>query len=285
MGKKVIFKGVDFSENAIVVNLLMKIKAGESFTYEGVTYSGGTDGAYYELNDVPATFGSSSAQNYLQELKIGKPYVELGRQYCMNQTSLEKVTFGDNVYFEEISYNMFKGCSSLKTILGTPNLSRSKRLNGCFSGCTSLEENIDLSTWQTSTIQYFSQMFIGCSNLKSINISSFSTQSATTMESMFSGCTNLETLVLGDDFNLNIQDLNCSGMFYQCNKLAAITAPNCQASDYNVSETTTYALVSAITGSAYHSSRKNTPLVISCKNGGTLTGTYVNGTGWSWVAS
>jgi surface protein len=284
MGKKVIFKGVDFSENAIVVNLLMKIKAGQSFTYEGVTYSGGTDGAYYELNDVPATFGSNSAQNYLQELKIGKPYVELGGQYCMNQTSLEKVTFGDNVYFEAISYNMFKGCSSLKTILGTPNLSRSQKLNGCFSGCTSLE-NIDLSTWDTSGIIYFNQVFANCTNIKSINISSFSTQNATTVESMFASCQNLETIVLGENFNLNIQDLNYSGMFWQCNKLASIIAPNCLASDYNVSGTTTYALVSAITGSTYHSVRGYIPLVISCKNGGILTGTYVVGTGWSWVVS
>ena len=283
MGKSIIFKGVDFSENAIVVNLLMKIKAGESFTYEGVTYSGGTDGAYYELEDVPSSFGSSTAQNYLQEVKIGKPFVELGYQYFFNQKNLEKVQFGSDVYWAGQAYNFFKGCTALTSVTGTPNLSRSTHLSGTFSGCTSLV-NIDLSTWNTSTAIILAQFFASCTALKSVDISSFSTASATSVQRMFNGCTSLETLVLGSAFDLN-KTIDVTDMFYNCNKLSSIVATHCTASDYATQNTQMYALVSAISGSGFQSARALTPLVITCANNQTLTGTYVHGTGWTWAVS
>lgn len=280
MGKKIIFKGADFSENAIVVNLLMKIKAGESFTYNGVTYSGGTDGAYYELEDVPTTFGDISTQNYLQEVKIGKPYIELDAQYFMNQASLEKVIFGKDVYFGGQSYNMFKGCTALTTIIGNPDISHSTNISGLFSNCSSLI-NLNISSWNSQSANAMNQIFASCSSLKTLNISSFSTANTTSAQRMFNGCENLETLTLGTNFNLN-KTIDVTDMFWHCDKLSSIIAPGCVASEYNTPNTQMYALVNAITSSGFAYARQLKSLVITCNNGGILTGTYIHDTGWSW---
>lgn len=66
--------------------------------------------------------------------------------------------------------NMFQGCKGLKELKGIKNLVNTKVTNtsSMFEDCASLEE-IDISDWDTSNVEDFSRMFLGCYNLKKIN--------------------------------------------------------------------------------------------------------------------
>lgn len=281
MGKKIIFDGADFSENAIIMNFLMKIKAGESFTYNDVTYYGGENGKYYELNEVPSTFSSNTNVNYLQEVTIGKPETTLAAQYFMNQRSLEKVTFQNGVSLASVCYNLFKGCALLKEVIGIPDISSTTQINGLFSGCSSLEE-LDLSQWDFSNVVYAPQMFLSCTSLKTVDVSSISTTDATNLSSMFSGCQNIESITFGANFIWNKSGLDISSMFYNCNALTTIVAPNCSVSDTTASGSITKALLDTINGSTYNSVRENKTLNIICSDG-TIVGKYTHKTkSWSF---
>lgn len=65
--------------------------------------------------------------------------------------------------------NMFQGCKGLKELKGIKNLVNTKvtNTNSMFEDCASLEE-IDISDWDTSNVEDFSRMFLGCYNLKKI---------------------------------------------------------------------------------------------------------------------
>ena len=55
---------------------------------------------------------------------------------------------------------------------------------GMFSDCSSLEE-LNLSSFDTSNVQYMSGLFSGCKGLKSINISSFNMKNVIEINHMF----------------------------------------------------------------------------------------------------
>ena len=61
---------------------------------------------------------------------------------------------------------------------------------------------IDFSSWDTSAVTDFSEMFAGCSNVQYLDVSKLNTNSATTMASMFSDCSKLE--------GINLDSLNTS---------------------------------------------------------------------------
>ena len=65
--------------------------------------------------------------------------------------------------------NMFQGCKGLKELKGIKNLVNTKVTNtsSMFEDCASLEE-IDISDCDTSNVEDFSRMFLGCYNLKKI---------------------------------------------------------------------------------------------------------------------
>lgn len=71
----------------------------------------------------------------------------------------------------EVPYmkGMFSGCESLKELKGISNLVNKKTvdISSMFKGCSSLEE-IDITDWDTSSIEDFSGMFDGCTSLKKI---------------------------------------------------------------------------------------------------------------------
>jgi len=59
--------------------------------------------------------------------------------------------------------------------------------------------SLDLSSWDTSNVEYFSTMFAFC-GVHSLDISSWNTGSATTLSSTFQDARNLSRLVLGEHF-------------------------------------------------------------------------------------
>ena len=80
---------------------------------------------------------------------------------------------------------MFKDCSSLKTIdlssFNTPSLNV---IDHMFFNCSSLE-SIDLSNFSTSLISNFSNLFSECTKLKYLDISSFNFEKVDNLENLF----------------------------------------------------------------------------------------------------
>ena len=69
-------------------------------------------------------------------------------------------------------------------------------MSGLFDGCTKLESiNVDWST-TTSQINYFTNMFKGCSSLKSLDLRTLNTSGASRFTNMFNGCSSLQDLDL-----------------------------------------------------------------------------------------
>ena len=70
-----------------------------------------------------------------------------------------------------------------------------ENIGSMFSGCNLLE-SIDLSNFDTTKVINMSKMFSNCKSLKSINLSKFTTSLVTDMNGMFSGCSSLESIDL-----------------------------------------------------------------------------------------
>ena len=118
-----------------------------------------------------------------------------------------------------------------------------------FSGCSSLEK-LDLSSFDTSSVENMSNMFYNCLSLQSLNIKNFQTNCVTTMENMFYGCRSLQELDLYNFntakvvhlekmfancislYSLNIDSfktlnaINMSNMFKNCNSLTSLNLQN-----------------------------------------------------------
>ena len=62
-----------------------------------------------------------------------------------------------------------------------------------FNKCSSLT-NINLSNFNTSTVNNMSYMFSGCSSFTNINLSNFNTNNAIDMRYMFYGCSSLTNI-------------------------------------------------------------------------------------------
>ena len=94
--------------------------------------------------------------------------------------------------------------------LSSFDTSNVKEFSQMFEACYSLEKIEGLENWDTSKACTFTEMFSGCRSLKELDLSSFDTSAAydnyTDMNnstshafvSMFSGMNSLEKLILGD---------------------------------------------------------------------------------------
>ncbi|MCD8240689.1 MAG: DUF285 domain-containing protein [Oscillospiraceae bacterium] len=91
--------------------------------------------------------------------------------------------------------NLFAGYSNLVSIAfnGCVYTGDTKKMSGMFSGCESLTA-LDLSGFDTSSVEDMSYMFENCSSLSSLDVSGFDTSSVTNMDGMFAGCSALQEL-------------------------------------------------------------------------------------------
>ena len=92
-----------------------------------------------------------------------------------------------------------------------------------FDGCSSLK-SLDLSNFYTGNVTNMSEMFSGCSNLTSLDLSNFNTGNVTNMSEMFSGCSNLTSLDLSSFNTTNVTDM--SSMFIVCKSLTGLDLNN-----------------------------------------------------------
>lgn len=167
-----------------------------------------------------------------------------------NNTHLEDVTLPSLPSITDVN-NMFGGCSSLTGVDMKDGVSHISNMRGMFSTCSKIE-SIDLSSFDTSHVASFQNVFSGCNSLARLTVdnSKFVLDSVTdfngsfaqcrllkkiplslrsghvaTCQNMFSGCENLKTLNL---LEFNTKDVgttqgSMSGMFDGCSKLSEVT--------------------------------------------------------------
>ena len=286
MGKKLVIPGADFSTNGIAIPMVIKIAAGQSVVIGGNTYSGGTNGEAYELDTFPTTFKESSAVTYLEKVTINSTDFQLKDAYFQYQQGLKRISFLSK---PQTTKNLSAAFAYNRTLTGIDGLDLIEttgvtNFNQMFRSCETMT-NFDVSNFDTSEATNISNMFAGCARVVTLDLSSFDTKKVTNMDRVFSGCSYLENLILGEDWDMVTGNPSKTDMFYLNVKLASITAPNCQSTEYGQAGTQLNALISAIAASGFNASRNTTPLVITCGDGHTVTGAYIHGTGWTWTVA
>ena len=121
----------------------------------------------------------------------------------------------------------FQQCDNLKiTGLNTMKV-KPTNLIYTFANLTSttIKNNFDLSSWDTSLCTDMNNMFSGCSSLTSLNLSSWDTSLCTNFSGMFNGCTQLIEIKGIENFNVS-SVTNFSNMFYQCQSLTKLDLRN-----------------------------------------------------------
>ena len=96
-------------------------------------------------------------------------------------------------------------------------------MNGLFYGCESLEE-LDLSNFDTSSVEKMNFMFYYLKSIKSLGISNFNTEKVEYMNYMFKGC---ESLISLDISSFQVEQLkNFDGMFSSCLSIKSLNISN-----------------------------------------------------------
>lgn len=113
----------------------------------------------------------------------------------------------------------FSDCINLTYV--NPNMDTSKvdRMTNMFYGCSSLK-SLDLSGFNTSGVNRMENMFRNCSSLESLNISSFDVSKVQFMQDMFRGCSSLKSLDLSSFDDNQVTDM--SRMFRDCHSLESV---------------------------------------------------------------
>lgn len=120
----------------------------------------------------------------------------------------------------------FSKCSKLQYVSGdaTENtFANVTNMSNMFYGCSILK-SMDLSNFDTSNVTEFSSMFFNCRMLKEIDLKSFNTSKAERMGYMFLSCTFLENVDLSSFDTKNTKIF--LGMFSGCKYLKTLNLKN-----------------------------------------------------------
>lgn len=116
---------------------------------------------------------------------------------------------------------MFGGCSSLDSLDLSHFNAEGVNYHGLyamFSGCSSLKF-LDVSNFPANRPKMqLDAMFKGCSSLQMLDLSSFSTGLANSVTDMFDGCSALRTIYVSDHFTFKY-GVSSSNMFRNCENL------------------------------------------------------------------
>lgn len=99
------------------------------------------------------------------------------------------------------------------------NVSRMTVAARMFEDCTKMS-SIDLTHFDSSSLDSTNSMFSECNSLKSIDLSGWDTRNMTNMTLMFEGCRSLKSLDLSSWDTRNVTSMG--GMFFQCSGLNSI---------------------------------------------------------------
>jgi len=100
--------------------------------------------------------------------------------------------------------------------------------SGLFSGFTNLENIDNLTNLNTTNVLLMSEMFSGCSSLKTLDLSRLDTSKVIDMSGMFAECRSLTTLNLGNFDTSKL--INIESMFANCRNLISLNIDNLNTS-------------------------------------------------------
>ena len=119
---------------------------------------------------------------------------------------------------------MFRGCSNITEIdLSNFDTSSVESMGYMFYGCSSLI-SINLSNLDTSKVIFMYYMFQDCNSLISLDLSDFKTSKVERMDSMFNGCSSLTFLNLSSF--ITSQTTHMTSIFYYCKSLTTLDLSN-----------------------------------------------------------
>lgn len=153
---------------------------------------------------------------------------------CTALTSIDVSAFNTDNVTE--MHDLFAGCTNLSNITGidTWNVERVTNMVSMFDGCKKLE-SLNLSNFQTSSLQKCSYMFYNCTSLNSLNLDNFNTSKVNDIKHMFHNCSNITVLYLSSfDFSSipTDNDSMYTQMFDGMPKLTDITVKNQSAQTF-----------------------------------------------------
>ena len=128
--------------------------------------------------------------------------------------------------------DIFKNFKNLVQINFNSNFNTSNvtKMTEMFSGCSSLK-SIDLSRFNTFNVTSTFNMFMSCSALTNLNLSGFNTSKVTDMYNMFYGCSSLTSIDISGFNTSNAKKIG--GMFWDCSSLTKLNL-----SSFNTSNVT-----------------------------------------------
>ena len=126
----------------------------------------------------------------------------------------------------------FSRWNKLEYIEGLENLNTSMLtdMSEMFLYCSNLK-SLDLSEFKTDNVSNMESMFCGCSSLTNLDVSSFKTDKVTNMESMFSGCSSLTDLDVRSFRTDKVT--NMEYMFSGCSSLTSLDLGSFDTSNVN----------------------------------------------------
>ncbi len=116
--------------------------------------------------------------------------------------------------------SMFNNCESLKSVdVSSFDTQNALYFDQMFEYCYNLEDIIGLENWDTSNVEDFWEMFSCCYKLKELNLSSFNTSSLKITYLTFYGCSKLERIYVGDGWDMSKVQQGADSAFVGCNSL------------------------------------------------------------------
>lgn len=118
-------------------------------------------------------------------------------------------------------YGLFNECTALTSIdVSAFNTANVTEMHDLFAGCTNLTEIQGIDTWNVESVTDMVSMFYGCKKLESLNLSNFQTSSLQKCRYMFYNCTSLNSLNL-DNFNTS-KVTDTRHMFHNCSNITVL---------------------------------------------------------------
>ena len=144
----------------------------------------------------------------------------LTRPYWYNdRTSITSIKIGS---YTKVAFSMaywFKGCTNLVEVdFANLDTSKSKSMIGLFDGDSKLETIKNIDNFDVAKSITMASMFQGCSSLTELNLSSFNTSKINAYNNMFKNCNNLRTIYVSDKFVIQ-NEFGSQDMFLNCTSL------------------------------------------------------------------